>query len=54
MFILNLIVGSSGIYLREICKELRDFLGIDVEESIIWKFLHKNGIKKEDYCSTKR
>jgi len=47
MFILNLIVCSPGIYLREIRKELRDFLGIDVEESTIWKFLHKNGITKQ-------
>jgi len=52
MFILNLIVGSPGIYLREIRKELRDFLGIDVEESTIWKFLHKNGITKQKMRNT--
>ena len=47
MFILNLIVGAPGMHLHEICKEQRDFLGIDVEESTIWRFLHKIGITRQ-------
>ena len=47
MFILNLMFGAPGIYLHEICKEQRDFLGIDVEESTIWRFLHKIGITRQ-------
>ena len=48
MFIINLIVGSPGICLCEICKELRDFLGIDVhvEESTIQRFLRMNSITR--------
>ena len=48
IFILNLIVCSPGIYRREIHKELRDFFDIDVEKSTIWKFLHENGITKQN------
>ena len=47
LFILNLIVATPGIYLREIQKELKDSLGVEVDKSTIWKFLHKNSISRQ-------
>ena len=55
-FILHLVVKRPGIYLREIRKELRDFVGIEVEESTICKFLTKElyyQTENEDHSTTK-
>ena len=47
LLILQLIVERPGIYLREIRKELRDFMGIEVQESTICKYLQKNCITRQ-------
>ena len=43
VFILSLVVSKSGLYIREIQKELHDILMLDVSVSTICKFLHKSG-----------
>ena len=47
LLILNLIVKTPQIYLREIRKEVSDFMGIDVDVSTICKFLSKNCITRQ-------
>ena len=41
-FVLDLVLSKPGLYLREIQKELKDFLMVDVSLSTICKFLHKS------------
>jgi len=57
---LNLVVGPPGIHLCEICKELRNFLGIDVEESslIAQKWYNKTkmritALQRDDFLQQK-
>ena len=47
LLILNLITETPQIYLREIRKEVSDFMGIEVDVSTICKFLHKNCITRQ-------
>ena len=42
-FILYLVLGRPGIYLREIVSELSAVLGLDVTESVVCKFLRMVG-----------
>jgi transposase len=52
LLILNLVVQRPGIYLREIQKELVDFLMLHVSVSTICKFLHKNGFTHQRLRNT--
>ena len=47
LFLLNLVVSKPGIYLKEIQKELSDFLMVDVSVSSVCKFLHSNGFSRQ-------
>ena len=47
LFILELVVSRPGIYLREIQRDLNNFLMLDVSLATICKFLHRSGFTRQ-------
>ena len=48
LFIIGLVLESSGLYLREICDKVEAVSGVQVSECTVCRILHRHG------CSRKR
>lgn len=51
LFIMNIVIERPGIYLKEIKKELKDFMMLDISISAICKFLKNNGFTRQKLCT---
>lgn len=47
LFIMNIVIEKPGIYLKEIKKEIMDFMELDISISAICKFLKANGFTRQ-------
>ena len=47
LFILELVVSRPGIYLREIQRDLNNYLMLDISLATICKFLHRSGFTRQ-------